>query len=399
MNPLALYVHFPYCLYKCHYCDFNSYAVEFTEDLEIFYRTALLGEIKKIFENLPSSQITSLFFGGGTPSLFSAQSFEKIFETLSSLVSLKSDGEITIEMNPKTIGAEKIRDYLRVGINRFSLGVQSFEDRYLSPLGRLHTGEEAKTALRMIKKGGVQNFNLDLMFGFPSQRPDEVLNDLRQALEFEPSHLSFYNLTLEDGTLLKDQFLKGKIRLPDNEVQARMYEEGIGYLEGKGYRGYEISNFCRPGKESRHNLAYWRYENYLGLGAGAVSFLKKECFGAKQPQDPNENLYGYRWTNPKIPKEYRSHMTDRTYSFSNLEKIDQKTAAGEFWMMGLRLSEGVCLNNFERHFGRERKFYYEESVIPCFQKKGWIARDRDQVRLTPAGRMFGNEVVSGFLLE
>jgi oxygen-independent coproporphyrinogen-3 oxidase len=404
MNPLALYIHFPYCLYKCHYCDFNSYAVEFSEDLETSYCKALVEEMEKSFQSIPPSQIGSLFFGGGTPSLFSGKSFEKILDSLTSLAGVRAGCEVTIEMNPKTITLEKIRDYLKAGVNRFSLGVQSFEDRYLSPLGRLHSGQEAKEALLLIRKAGAENFNLDLMFGFPSQTPEEVLEDLREALQFEPAHLSFYNLTLEDGTLLKDQHQKGKIRLPDNEIQARMYEEGVDYLESRGYHGYEISNFSKAGKESRHNLSYWRYEDYLGLGAGAVGFLRKETLreenkAANRQLRTDNSLYGYRWTNPKTPKEYMFYTSNKSYPPPVIEKIDFKTASGEFWMMGLRLSDGVCLKEFERRFGPELRTHYEKAVIPYFEAKGWLSRKEENIHLTPSGRMFANEVVSGFLLD
>jgi len=389
MNTVALYIHFPYCLYKCHYCDFNSYAVQFGDDLESPYVETLKREIGEAFECFPSRQINSIFFGGGTPSLFSPKSFEQVLQGVTASASLSPHCEITIEMNPKTVTKERLQGYLQTGINRFSMGVQSFEDRYLSPLGRLHTGEEAREAIRLLREAGVENFNLDLMFAFPRQTTAEVIDDLTEALHFDPTHLSFYNLTLEEGTILKDQHRRGKIRLPENEVQAEMYEEGASLLEGEGLPSYEISNFCRDGRASRHNLAYWRYEDYLGVGAGAVSFVRAT---------DNSKNYGYRWTNPKAPLEYRSYKSYRTYK-TRAEPIDYKTAAGEFWMMGLRLSEGVDLVEFERRFGAGLRRHYEERVIPNFLRKNWMAVLDEKASLTRTGRLFANEVVSEFLLD
>jgi oxygen-independent coproporphyrinogen-3 oxidase len=426
MNHIALYIHFPYCLYKCHYCDFNSYAVEGVEGVESNYTDALLAELETTLRHLPRFVIPSIFLGGGTPSLFSPHEIGRLLNQVAKNTSISSDCEVTIEVNPKTLTAEKVDGYLKEGIRRFSVGVQSFENRYLIPLGRLHTGEEAMATLRLLRKKGVENLSFDLMFGFPGQTAQEVMSDLQKALSIEPQHLSFYNLTLEEGTLLKDQWRKGKIQLPENEVQAEMYEQGIRFLEDAGYCSYEISNFARSGYESRHNLAYWRYQDYLGLGAGAVSFLRKELIGDGLRFIEEEEIYGYRWTNPLTPKEYIAFVKEslerqgpplpnplppgergpgkpplpwreRVGVRGKNEIIDIPTAKGEFFMMGLRLKEGISISEFERRFGEGSFLSYQE-IIPPLQAKGWLIREEDHLLLTREGRFFANDVVSCFLL-
>ncbi|MFO1520252.1 MAG: radical SAM family heme chaperone HemW [bacterium] len=391
MNPLAVYIHFPYCLYKCHYCDFNSYPVEWSGELESSYLKTLNREVDLASRTLPPFRITSVFLGGGTPSLFSPEAIEAVLKKLAEKSSFSEDCEVTIEMNPKTVTFEKLKGFMSAGVTRFSLGVQSFEDRYLAPLGRLHTGEEALQAIEGLQKAGIENYNLDLMFGFPHQTVSEVLEDLRKAVAPGPRHLSFYNLTLEEGTLLYDQHKKGKICLPENEIQAEMYERGLQFLEEKGYGAYEISNFSKS-SPSRHNLAYWRYEDYLGLGAGAVSFLRASWFAKGE----NESVYGYRWTNPRTPKEY-GKAVEGPWPFSPFETIERKTAPGEFWMMGLRLKEGVDLAELEKRFGKGSREIYAP-ILYAFEKKGWMEREGEWARLTSRGRMLANEVVSGFLL-
>lgn len=395
MQNLSLYIHFPYCLYKCHYCDFNSYAVKDVSTLQKPYLQALLEEIQwaKKFFNLP--KLNTVFLGGGTPSLFAAKVLGELLETLDREIGLLPEAEITLEANPKTVQTSNIRDFLSIGVNRISLGVQSFQDRFLSPLGRLHKGDEAMETLKMIEKE-VENYNFDLMFAFPGQSLEDLKKDLKIATTFHPKHLSFYGLTLEEGTIFAEHHRQGKIQLLEDDLQAQMYEEGVASFEKAGYPLYEISNFAKPNYQSRHNLAYWRYSNYLGLGAGAVSFLSKDFLKPGACQDLPENLYGLRWMNTKSPDPYRK-SPGKVFEEQAWEKIDESTARKEFWMMGLRLEEGIAWSDFERRFGRAGKQDYA-SALQSWKDKGCLEEFEARVRLTAAGRLLANEVVSSFFI-
>jgi len=392
---LALYIHFPYCLYKCHYCDFNSYVShQPLEALEKEYVEAVCEEAKHVFSRFSERlELSSIFLGGGTPSLFSAPSFRKIFEVLQQEASFSPQIEITLEANPKTISPQKIEDYLSEGINRFSVGVQSFQDAYLAPLGRLHTGKEAFETLQILQKINPPSWSFDLMFAFPNQSLEELKQDLEKAIGLSPPHLSFYQLTLEPHTLMDEAHKKGKFSLPEEGLQLEMFEMGIEYLEKAGLKQYEISNFANVSHESKHNLAYWNYQNYLGLGAGAVSFLNQDYFGKSHPSS-SEN-YGFRWTGPKSPKNYL-HWAKKPNFLDISERIDLKTAQREWWMMGLRLTQGLDLNNFRKLFGEKNL----EKFLPILrenQLKGFLERQSDQVFLTPKGKCLANEVIVSFL--
>ncbi len=395
MKNLSLYIHFPYCLYKCHYCDFNSYAVKDVSALQRPYVKALFEELKAAQEIFKLAPFESIFLGGGTPSLFEAKVLGELMEGLAREVGVSAGAEITLESNPKTIQSAQIRDFLSIGINRFSIGVQSFQDKFLAPLGRLHDAKEAIQTIEMLEKE-VENYNFDLMFGFPGQSLDDLKLDLATALRFQPKHFSFYGLTLEEGTIFAEHHRQGKIQLLEDDLQASMYETGVESFEKAGYPLYEISNFARPGFESKHNLAYWHYSNYLALGAGSVSFLSKDFLRAESCQKLPENLYGIRWTNLKSPEQYRADP-GHFYKNRNWEIIDDSTARKEFWMMGLRLKEGVSLKEFEKRFGEGQSQVYN-SIVEEWENKGSIEIQKDRICLTARGRLLANEVVSSFFI-
>jgi len=394
MTPLALYIHFPYCLYKCHYCDFNSYAVSFNENLEEPYLKALKREWEFHLNKLVPFTLTSIFLGGGTPSLFSPSGISQLLKMFNSFCDEKI--EVTLECNPKTLDAQKIKDFISAGINRFSIGVQSFNDQYLSPLGRLHTGEEAKQTLSLFQSIKNLNWNFDLMFGFPGQTLEEVLDDLETAVNFHPNHLSFYELTLEPGTLFFQQEKQGKWRLPENSIQTEMYIEGVRFLESKGYRQYEISNFAQAEFESKHNLTYWNYEKYLGLGAGATSFLG-EGMMSTPPTEINPLTYGYRWTSPKKPIDYLN-WAGNPIPAESMELISSSTAQFEFLMMGLRLQKGISIDDFIQRFGEEA-FYSYQPTISSLEKKEFLQKTTNSIYLTEKGRLMANEVLACFLKD
>lgn len=395
MKNLSLYIHFPYCLYKCHYCDFNSYAVKDVSALQRPYVQALLQELRAAKETFELNAFKTIFLGGGTPSLFEAKVLADLMEGIAREVGISLDAEITLESNPKTIQSAQIRDFLSIGINRFSIGVQSFQDKFLAPLGRLHDAKEAIQTLEMLEKE-VENYNFDLMFGFPGQNLADLKLDLATALRFRPKHFSFYGLTLEEGTIFAEHHKQGKIQLLEDDLQAAMYEAGVESFEKAGYPLYEISNFSRLGFESKHNLAYWHYSNYLGLGAGSVSFLSKDFLKSESCQKLPENLYGIRWMNLKSPEQYRANP-GHFYQNRQWEIIDDSTAKKEFWMMGLRLKEGVSLKEFEKRFGEGQSQVYH-SIIKEWESKGSIEIQEDRICLRPRGRLLANEVVSSFFI-
>ncbi len=282
---LSLYIHMPWCVKKCPYCDFNSHALKGEID-EQSYIKALIDDLDS--HQLPTdSRFLSIFIGGGTPSLFSAQAYQRLFKHLQQNYSLHSDIEITLEANPGTIDFEKFQSYCDVGINRLSIGVQSFNDKHLQKLGRIHNSDHAKRAIDIAQQAGFKNFNLDLMHGLPNQTDLEAAQDLKTALSFKPPHLSWYQLTIEPNTV----FYKQHPTLP-NEQQLEAIEN-IGQHCLSDYQHYEISAFCLPEHQCQHNLNYWRFGDYLGIGAGAHSKLTQN----------SDTLEVSRFEKKRMPKE------------------------------------------------------------------------------------------------
>ncbi|MBI2340461.1 MAG: radical SAM family heme chaperone HemW [Deltaproteobacteria bacterium] len=380
----SLYIHFPYCLYKCHYCDFNSYAVEKKSIPFEEYQRVLLAEWEKRLPLLDSARpIRTVFFGGGTPSLMRPSDLADLLRRIQKSVPLCDDVEVTLEANPKTISAKKLDGFKRAGINRLSIGVQSLHDAYLSAFGRIHSADDAREALKLIATAGFRSWNADLIFGFPGQTLKQWESDLNGILDFDPPHLSCYSFTVEEGTIYHQQIKSGKALPPDSDLQAEMFEMTGKILARGGLRRYEISNFARPGHECRHNLNYWNYGEYLGLGAGAVSFLRsREKSGG----------FGYRSTNFKEPNRYMNVLKDSQIWFDR-EEIPFGTAMGEFMMMGLRLDKGVSVKNFEELFGESYAHRFAGRIAP-FENRGWMTGG---TRLTGEGRLFSNQIMAAFL--
>ena len=262
LPPLAAYVHIPWCVRKCPYCDFNSHAAGASLPEEA-YVDALLADLDADLEQIQSRRLTSIFFGGGTPSLFSASALERVLEGMRQRVGFADDIEITLEANPGTFEQAKFRDYRSLGINRLSIGVQSFQPAKLKALGRIHDGDEAIRAADMARAAGFDNFNLDLMHGLPEQSLEDALSDLRIAIAQQPTHLSWYQLTVEPNT----EFWNKPPRLPEDETLWDIQEAGQALLAEHGYRQYETSAYAQPGRQARHNLNYWTFGDFLGLGS------------------------------------------------------------------------------------------------------------------------------------
>ena len=264
LPPLSLYIHIPWCVKKCPYCDFNSHEVQ-SDIPESDYVKILCQDFDRDYEYCESRPLKSIFIGGGTPSLFGVKSFEKILSHIQTKASLSGECEITLEANPGTAEADKFSGYFAAGINRLSIGVQSFDERQLKNLGRIHSADESKRAIDFARKAGFDNFNLDLMHGLPRQSISDALSDLQSAIDFDPLHISWYQLTIEPNTV----FHARPPTLPEEPILNSLEDAGLAMLENSGYSRYEVSAFSKQGCHSRHNLNYWEFGDYLGIGAGA----------------------------------------------------------------------------------------------------------------------------------
>lgn len=264
LPPLSLYIHIPWCVKKCPYCDFNSHEAQ-SDIPENDYVDILCQDFDRDYEHCGGRPLQSIFIGGGTPSLFGAKSFAKILSHIQAKASLSTECEITLEANPGTAEASKFSDYFHAGINRLSIGIQSFDERQLKNLGRIHSSDESRNAIEFARSAGFDNFNLDLMHGLPGQNVNDALNDLQTAIDFSPQHISWYQLTIEPNTV----FYARPPTLPEEPVLDSLEDAGLALLKNSGYQRYEISAFSKDGRHSRHNVNYWEFGDYLGIGAGA----------------------------------------------------------------------------------------------------------------------------------
>ncbi len=400
----AVYVHTPFCVSKCFYCDFNSIGIGKAAPPEENYVEALGKEVTRWEKSLmsPKNQIDTLFFGGGTPSLLSPNSFLKIFNQLQSIFSFDSHSEKTIELNPKTADLEKMIGFTEVGFNRLSIGVQTLNDDLLHRLGRAHSSEEALQAIEWGIQSGFSKLSIDLMYGLPEQTIQDIQNSLERLSVFPLKHLSAYELILEEETEFFKWHARGKLPLPEEEKVFAMQESIAQFAETKGMRQYEVSNYSQLGEESQHNLHYWNYDSFVGLGAGAVSFLKgselqKEFLSNVPHSKLNpETIYGYRLTNPKPLDSYQknSHLWEGV----EIEPISYAVAAGEYMMMGLRKGEGIKYHELESKLGMPFPDRYRE-VIQQASQKGWMEADASGCQLTKQGILFSNEILEQFFLE
>ena len=389
MRPEGLYVHIPFCATKCPYCDFNTYAG--IEGLMGPYLAALRSEIELWGEVLGGPKLETVFFGGGTPSYLSAGSLDMLIDAIRGAFGLADDAEVTAEANPDDLHADKLASMLGAGINRLSIGVQSLDDGLLRMLGRRHSAREALNAFRAARDAGFDNVSIDLMYGLPDQTPEQWGATLDSALGLRPSHISMYCLTLEGGTPMERDAAAGRIPVPDGDLAADMYLAAEVKTAEAGFRHYEISNWAIAGRESRHNLVYWRNRAFLGVGPGAHSYLD-----------------GHRFHNIRSPREYIRRMgtgEPQPQSGGRLfkgipvveaaEPVDRRLEMAETMMMGLRLDSGVDPGQFATRFGERPAYVYGE-VIDELQDDGLLETAGGSFVLTPRGRLLGNEVFSRF---
>lgn len=381
--PLSLYIHIPWCIRKCPYCDFNSHALKTHPPeqrlLEKRYIEAVVADLQQDLGGMPPPRIETIFIGGGTPSLFSPEAIDQLLSASARLVDIAEQAEITLEANPGTLEQGRFAEFRATGINRLSIGIQSFSDEKLRALGRVHDRRQAMRAAEQAHAAGFDNFNLDLMFGLPAQTPQQALADLRNAMDLEPTHLSWYQLTIEPNTL----FHTSPPTLPVEETLWQIQQQGQALLEQHGYGQYEISAYARQGHQCRHNLNYWQFGDYLGIGAGAHG---KRTLAA-------ERRVTRRWK-LKHPGEYMEKAIDER-RLAGTSTLDQEDLVTEFMMNALRLTHGFSSSLFEAHTGLAMETV--QSTIDRAQQKELLTYDSGQIQPTPLGRRFLNDLIGLFL--
>lgn len=377
LPPLALYVHMPWCVRKCPYCDFNSHAIG-SEMPEREYVTALLDDLEQDLDAVQGRELVSIFFGGGTPSLFSPESIAEIVSGVRQRVRCAPDVEITLEANPGTIEHGRFRGYKAAGVTRVSLGAQSFDDRHLKALGRIHGAGDIERAVEELQRAGFENFNLDLMYALPDQRLDEAVADIRRALSLEPAHISHYQLTLEPGTV----FFHRPPPLPDQDASWEMQQACTALLAEHGYEQYEVSAYARAGRQCKHNLNYWQFGDYIGIGAGAHGKLtdvaRKQIVRTVRHRQPRDYL--------------RRQGSDRT---SERRIVAADELAFEFMLNVLRLRIGFAASEFEARTGVAVDAIREPLERAIAQ--GLLVRQGDRWRPTDRGHLFLNDLQALFL--
>lgn len=371
---LSLYIHIPWCIKKCPYCDFNSHVAE-NNIPEDHYIKALLQDIENDLPYVQNRKLSSIFFGGGTPSLFSAKAIEKILNYTELKIGFEHDIEITLEANPGTFEYQKFSDFKLAGVNRLSIGIQSFDDRQLKNLGRIHKKNEAIEAARAAKHLDF-NFNLDLMHGLPGQTPLQAMDDLEIAIDLLPEHISWYQLTIEPNTV----FHQSPPILPQEDMLSEIQQQGVDMLSNAQFQQYEISAYAKPGKQSKHNLNYWQFGDYLGGGAGAHGKFTSL-----------EDQAIYRTTKTRLP----NHYLDRKDQYiSNLHTISEEELPLEFMMNALRLFNGVPSSFYQQRTGLLLNTLNSE--ILTLRQKGLMTTDSQKLCCTPLGLRFLNELLGHF---
>ncbi|WP_140919841.1 radical SAM family heme chaperone HemW [Limnobaculum xujianqingii] len=371
--PLSLYIHIPWCVQKCPYCDFNSHALK-GDIPDMDYVEHLLIDLDNDLPLTGGRPVSTIFIGGGTPSLLGAEAMQRLLDGVRSRLTLEDNAEITMEANPGTVEADRFRAYQQAGVNRISIGVQSFSQPKLERLGRIHGPEEAKRAAHLAQGLGLRSFNLDLMHGLPDQSLEEALDDLRQAIELDPPHLSWYQLTIEPNTL----FGSRPPVLPDDDALWDIYQRGHELLSAAGYQQYETSAYAKPGYQCQHNLNYWRFGDYLGIGCGAhgkLSFSDGRIIRTVKTRHPRGYMNG-----KYLDKQYNVEADERPF---------------EFFMNRFRLLEAAPRADFSRLTG------LNESVIrqnlDSALKMGYLTETSEYWQVTEKGKLFLNSLLELFL--
>lgn len=384
VDAAAIYVHWPFCEKKCPYCDFNSHVREKVD--QTHWQKAMLQEIDTFAVHFPRLKAKSIFFGGGTPSLMPPETTGLIIERIKSHWSANDDIEITLEANPSSVEAARFHDYAQAGVNRVSVGIQSFKDESLKFLGRLHNAKEATKALE-VARDNFERVSFDLIYALPEQSLEEWQTELQQALAFSPSHLSLYQLTIEEGTAFYHQFNRGKFSLPDEDLSAAMFGATQDLTEKMGLPAYETSNHARDGEQSQHNLAYWRGEPYVGIGPGAHGRL---------PGHDTGSAFGHQQI--KRPEDWLEAVNTNGCGLEHIEEINRNDRAVEAIMMGLRLREGIDLKAFHSRFGVNVDRYLDKTAIATLSEDGYMRETAEVLAVTPKGALLLNFLLPKILL-
>lgn len=377
LPPLALYVHIPWCVKKCPYCDFNSHAAG-PNLPEQDYVAALLADLEQELPAVQGRPLSSIFIGGGTPSLFSASAIGQLLEGVAQRISFAPEIEITLEANPGTFEQNKFTAYRALGINRLSIGIQSFQDDKLKALGRIHGAEEALRAAEMARKAGFDNFNLDLMHGLPGQSLSDALFDLQTAMAQQPTHLSWYQLTIEPNT----HYYSAPPQLPEDELLWDIQETGQALLADAGFMQYEVSAYAQPGRQARHNLNYWQFGDFIGIGAGAHGKLST----------PDGLIY--RNWKTRLPKDYLNK--DKAFN-AGQRLLSADELPFEFLMNALRLNEGVPAALFSQRTGLSLQAISQARLVA--EQRGLLLEDSSRLCASEPGRLFLNDLLQLFLSD
>jgi len=379
--PLSLYIHIPWCVRKCPYCDFNSHAQNSQNIPQMAYLAALFADLEQELPQLAEREIVSIFIGGGTPSLLDAEIIEQLLLGLRTRLNLQPQLEITLEANPGTVESEKFQRFRDAGVNRLSLGIQSFDTATLQKLGRIHDAEQAHQAIILAKQALFDNLNLDLMFGLPGQTITSAINELAIACSFSPSHLSWYQLTIEPHT----EFYRTPPALPEEDEIWQIQQAGLEFLSAQGFENYEISAFARQGRYCQHNLNYWQFGDYIGIGAGAHGKLTNIQTG-----------HITRRSKQSHPKTYLK-QAHTTAVVATCHELQPKDIISEFMLNALRLKQGVAISTFTE---RTRLSWQSvESLVQQAKDRGWLMQEDQQdkrIVATPQGWQFLNDVLELF---
>lgn len=376
---LGLYIHIPFCARKCEYCDFLSWSAG--EEEREQYVEALLLEIESYREFAKGYRVSTVFIGGGTPSVLLPKQMERILQKVYEVFELEKRPEITIEINPGTVDEEKLQCYKENGVNRLSMGLQSVNNEKLRLLGRIHTYQDFVGSYELARKVGFDNISLDLISSIPGQTLQDWKKELETAVAQKPEHISVYQLIIEEGTPFYEKYAEHPELLPDEETSREIYLWTGKFLKEAGYEQYEISNYTKPGKESRHNLKYWERGDYLGLGLGAASMVRN-----------------IRMSNTKDMKTYLERCTQPKTMREDVQFLEEPRQMEEFMFLGLRKTRGVSKKEFRRTFGREMDMVYEKALHKCLEN-GMLLEHKDRIFLSEEGTLLSNMVLSEFLFD
>ncbi len=378
MEELGIYIHIPFCKQKCFYCDFCSFANK--NEMQEKYVETVINEIKNITHK-EKYTVTTIYLGGGTPSILNPDYIKNILQEIKSSFEILDDAEITIEINPGTVNEEKLKKYKEYGINRLSIGLQSANDKILKKIGRIHDYKQFEETFFYARKCGFKNINVDLMIGLPTQAVEDVKQTLEKIIQKNPEHISVYSLIIEEGTIIEKLINENKLQLPDEETERIMYWTVVNELKENGYNQYEISNFSKKTYESKHNTNCWKQKQYIGLGISAHSYLNKK-----------------RYSNTNNIEEYIKNIQESNIS-KNItihEEQTEESTMNEYMLLGLRMIQGININEFKQKFKIDPTIKYKET-LEKLQKENLIQITKTSIKLTKQGIDFGNIVWEEFI--